>query len=132
MTHFLIHENAVHTFKTVHLRYILILFFSVRCFLASPTKTWYYFSNEAQLGAHYFLVYLFKLLYMFQATMCPSSGELTVSMRHWYFCTLYGWLSGQQNRQPPIQSEKIPVSQRYSHFSWWWAHSCPKHVQKLK
>ena len=32
------------------------------------------------LGAHYFLVYLFKLLYMFRATMCPSSGELTVSM----------------------------------------------------
>ena len=31
-------------------------------------------------GAHYFLVYLFKLLYMFRATMCPSSGELTVSM----------------------------------------------------
>ena len=39
----------------------------------------------SQLGAHYFLVYLFQLLYMFRATMCPSSGEITVSMRHWYF-----------------------------------------------
>jgi len=29
------------------------------------------------LGAHYFLVYLFQLLYMFRSTMCPSSGELT-------------------------------------------------------
>ena len=37
----------------------------------------------SQLGAHYFLVYLFQLLYMFLATMYPSSGELTVSMRHW-------------------------------------------------
>jgi len=27
---------------------------------------------------------------------------------------------------------KIPVSHRYNMFSWWWAHSCPKHVQKLK
>jgi len=25
------------------------------------------------------------LLYMFRATMCPSSGELAVSMRQWYF-----------------------------------------------
>jgi len=51
------------------------------------------------LGAHYFLVYLFQLLYMFRATMCPSSKELTVSTRHWYFslwlvCWL-GWVSFQ-------------------------------------
>ena len=43
------------------------------------------FFKRSQLGAHYFLVYLFQLQYMFRATMCPSSGELTVSMRHWYF-----------------------------------------------
>jgi len=30
---------------------------------------------------------------MFQATMCPSSGEITVSMRHLIIVTLYGWLS---------------------------------------
>ena len=39
----------------------------------------------SQLGAHYFLVYLFQLLCVFRATICPSSGELTVSMRRWYF-----------------------------------------------
>ena len=27
---------------------------------------------------------------------------------------------------------KIPVSHRYSNFSWWWAHSCPKHIEKLQ
>ena len=105
------------------------------------------FYKLSQLGAHYFLVYLFQFLYMFRAPMCcSSSGELTVSMRHWYFSlcmggclvcyifistslhvsgsyvpiirrtycicttlvfvTLYGWLSGQQTRQPPIQSKK--------------------------
>ena len=44
----------------------------------------------SQLGSHYFLVFLFQLLYMFRATMCPSSGELTVSMRHWYFSLCLG------------------------------------------
>ena len=33
------------------------------------------FFKWSQLGAHYFLVYLFQLLYMFRATMCPSSEE---------------------------------------------------------
>jgi len=27
---------------------------------------------------------------MFRATMCPSSGELTVSVRHWYFLLCMG------------------------------------------
>jgi len=51
-------------------------------------------------------------LYMFRATMCQSSGENTVLMRHLVFVTLYRWLSGM----------------RGSIFSWWWAHSCQKHV----
>jgi len=44
----------------------------------------------SQLGVHYFLVYLFLLLYMFRATMCPSSGELSVSVRQWYFSLCMG------------------------------------------
>ena len=41
-----------------------------------------------------------SLLYMFRATTCPSSGEITVSVRHWY-------LSLQPADQtPPIQSDK--------------------------
>jgi hypothetical protein len=27
------------------------------------------------------------------------------------------------------QSDKYQVSYWYSYFSWWWAHSCPKHVE---
>ena len=45
---------------------------------------------------------------MFRATMCPSSDQ-TASHTEW----------------------KIPVSHGYSKFSWWWAHSCPKHVQNI-
>jgi len=33
---------------------------------------------------------LFQILYMFRATMFPSSGKLTVSMRHWYFVLCMG------------------------------------------
>ena len=66
--------------------------------------------------------------------MCPSSGENTVPMRHLVFVTLYRWLSGMQGAlhttQSSIQSEKYQVSHRYGIFSWWWAHTCPKHVEK--
>ena len=69
---------------------------------------------------------------MFQATMCPSSGETTVFMRHLLFVvTLYGWLSGMQGAyQSSIQNNKYQVSHKYSCFFWWWAHSWPKHVEK--
>ena len=37
-----------------------------------------------------------SLLYMFRATMCPSSGEIAVSMRHWYLSLCMGgvWSAG--------------------------------------
>jgi len=31
-----------------------------------------------------------SLLYMFRTTMCPSSGEITVPMRHWYLSLCMG------------------------------------------
>jgi len=68
--------------------------------------------------------------------MCPSSGETTVFMRHLIIVFLYGWLSGMQGdstlhtRQLSIQNNKYQVSHKYSCFSWWWAHSRPKHVEK--
>ena len=62
----------------------------------------------SQLGTHYFLVYLFQLLYTFRATMCPSSVGLTVSMRHWCFSLCMGgsMVGCQPTILPPIQSEK--------------------------
>ena len=35
------------------------------------------------------------------------------------------------NKQSSIQHNKYQVSHRYSCFSWWWAHSRPKHVEKI-
>ena len=52
---------------------------------------------------------------MFRATICPSSGEITLSMRHLVLVTLCRWLFGQNN--------KYQVSYRYCYFTWWWAHS---------
>jgi len=47
-------------------------------------------------------------LYMFRATMCPSSGENTVPLRHLVFVTLYSWL-WYAERIPPC----IPDSHLY-------------------
>ena len=67
-----------------------------------------------------FLNLFIALLYIFRATMCPSSGENTVPMWQRVFVT----------RQSSIYSDKYQVSHRYGIFSWWWAHCCLKHVQK--
>jgi len=59
--------------------------------------------NSLYVTLVFFTLYgwLSGLLYMFRATMCPSSGELTVSMRHWYFslcmvgCLVFSTCFGQ-------------------------------------
>ena len=38
--------------------------------------------------------------------------------------------SALDNRLSSTQSDKYQLSRRYGIFSWWWAHSCPKHVDK--
>jgi len=68
-----------------------------------------------------------SFLSMFRATMCPSSGETTVFMRHLVTVTLYGWLSGMHCGM----NNKYQVSHKYCCFSWWWAHSRLKYVEKI-
>jgi len=78
---------------------------------------------------HILLIIFISLLYMFRQSICPSSGELTVSMRHW--CWSAGWNSFQPADRTATHTEwQTPVSHRYSKFSWWWAYGCPKHKQK--
>ena len=52
---------------------------------------------------------------MFQASMCPSSGENCC-----IYATLYGWCL----QVPPIQSDKYQCHIDTAIFSWWWAHDC--------
>ena len=67
-----------------------------------------------------------SFLYMFRATVCPSSGETTVFMQH-LVIVIHSIL---YTKQSSVQNNKYPVSHRCSCFSWRWAHSCPKHVEK--
>jgi hypothetical protein len=50
----------------------------------------------------------------------------------WLTVWYAGWneTSTLHTIQSSIQSDKYQVSHRYSCFSWWWAHSRPKHVEK--
>ena len=90
------------------------------------------FFKGSQLGAHYFLVYLLQLIYMFRAIMCPSSAELTVCIGYWCFSDSMGGCLVCADQSATHTEWKIPVSHRSSKFCWWWEHNCPKHVQKLK
>ena len=88
---------------------------------------------------------------MFQATMCQSSQETTVFMRHLVlviqcgWTVWYAWVEFHPAYQTVIHTEWIPpcipdspstlnnkhqVSHKYSCFSSWWAHGRPKHVEK--
>ena len=87
----------------------------------------------------YIFIYI---LYMFRAVLCPSSRELIVSMRHLVYVTMCRWPSGMQvgmklmklnsdlhTRRSSTQSDIYQVTHWFNWFSWWWAHSCPKHVE---
>jgi len=50
----------------------------------------YILVNKANLMHNLFLVYIFINLYMFRATMDPSSGEATEFMRHLVLVILCG------------------------------------------
>ena len=81
---------------------------------------------------------VFINLYMFRPTVCSSSGETTVFIWHFVLVILCGLLSWNdfhstlRTRQSYIQNNKYHVSHKHSCFSWWWAHSWPKHVEIIK
>jgi len=58
------------------------------CFVDRPFL--YYLVNRTNLVHNIFLNMFIAFLYMLPATMCSSSGEITVPMQHLVFVTLYG------------------------------------------
>jgi hypothetical protein len=81
-----------------------------------------------------FYVYFYSL--HVSGAMCPSSGatclssgEITAFMRHLLYVTLFGWRSAMHTRRSSTQNDKYQVWHWYSYFSWWCAHSSPKHVE---
>jgi len=149
-------HNAYVTFQTshciLHIAHITFQTSQAKCHISSitwHTSHWKYQTANIKLHTArlqinqtrctILLNIFISLLYMFRATMCPSSGEITVSMRmrHWYLSLCMGgvwsagWSFSPTSRPDATHTEwKILVSHRYSNFSWWWAHGCPKHVEK--
>ena len=73
--------------------------------------------NITNLVRNLFLVYFINL-YMFRATICPSSGETTVCMRHLVLVVLCGKLSGMQERMLQqslhVSGDYVPIIRRNS------------------
>ena len=81
---------------------------------------------------------------MFRTSQCSSSGDQIVLIHHlvWVVCVSdclvcwsglvcrVEWNSTLHTRQSSIQNNKYHLSHKYRCFSWWWAHSRPKHVEK--
>ena len=72
---------------------------------------------------------------MFWASMCPSSGELIVSI-HLVYVTLYRWPFGVQVwmrlARPGWGGSILPPQPVVLiRFSWWWARGCHKHVENI-
>ena len=61
-------------------------------FLQHPSQQTFPILQIKPICCTFFLSMFISFLYMFRATMCPSSGETTVSMRHLVLVILYGWL----------------------------------------
>jgi hypothetical protein len=86
---------------------------------------WYgvFFVNIANLVHNLFLVYLF-LVYLSISTcferLCAHHQEKQLCLCD--TCYLHF-------RQSSTQNNKYQVLHKYSCFFWWWAHSCPKHVE---
>jgi len=74
------------------------------------------------------------LLGLFISTSVHVSGNYVPIIRRTYciYATVL-WVAVWSTDQAATHTEwKITLSHRYSKFSWWWAHSCLKHVEKLK
>jgi hypothetical protein len=73
-------------------------YFFMHCWPASQ----YNFVNTSTWCTFFSYIFI-SILYMFQAAMCPSSGELIVSMPHLLCVNLCRWPSGMQVGMKPLK-----------------------------
>ena len=72
---------------------------------------------------------------MFRTAMCPSSGELLYQCDTWFMSLCVDdrlvcrSICSATSQQTHTESHELGVA-LIQQFSWWWAHGCPKHVQK--
>ena len=79
-------------------------------------------SQVSPTGCTILLTIFISLLYMFRASICPSSGGDNCICATLVFVTT--------SRPDATQSEKHHCRIDTVIFSWWWAHGCSKHVEK--
>jgi len=63
-----------------------------------------------------------SILYMIQAAMCPSSGELIVSIRHLVYVTLYRWTvwcAGLYETHPNLHTRRSSIKSDIYQMSYW-------------
>jgi len=93
--------------------------------------------NRTNLVHNFFLICSLLLSACFGQLCAHHQEKITVPLRRLVFVTVCRWLSGMRAGFPA----RIPDSHLYRvtntrcrkgtvNFSWWWAHSCPKHVEK--
>jgi hypothetical protein len=88
-------------------------------------------ANKANLVHNLFLVYLF-LVYL---SISTCFGRLCAHHQKKQLCLGDSWylllclVPTLHTRQSSTQNNKYQVAHKHSCFSWWWAHSRPKHVQ---
>ena len=90
--------------------------------------------NKANLVHNLFLVYL-SISICF-GRLCAHHQETQLCLCDtWYLlfcvddCLVWRVDSTLHTRQSSTQNNKYQVSHKHSCFSWWWAHSRPKHIQ---
>jgi len=102
----------------------------ILCFVnLNPSKI---FVNKPTWRTNFSFMFI-SILYMFRATMCPSSGELLYQCDTWFMslcvddslvCRLTCIPDGYLHRETYTKYRIDTVN-----ISWWWAHGCPKHVE---
>jgi len=89
--------------------------------------------EQNQLGAQIFLICLLLFSTCFGKLCAHHQEKITVTIRHLVFVTLYRWLAGRPAHIPDSHLYRVTNTRcRIGTviFSWWWAHSFPKHVEK--
>ena len=95
-----------------------------------------YSCKQNQLGAQFFLICLLLFSTCF-GQLCVHHQEKIPYLCDTWYLSLYiddcpvCMAEFRPAYQTVIYIEwLIPVSHSYGIFSWWWAHSCPNHVEK--
>jgi hypothetical protein len=91
--------------------------------------TLHYFVNKTNLMHNSFFVCLFLLCTGFGQICAHHQEKYLYQYDIWYLSLCADVRQVCNTRRSSTQSDKYQMSYWYNYFSWWWAHSCPKHVE---